>query len=121
MARTKIQPTHTRASITQLLLENDQAVARALVVLFDRQTNDEKLAARTKLYNMRGFTGADAHYGTRNARQVLGGRGLYDSQLSYWRRPNRKNIPRIAKYWRQLVEEAELKAQRKAEAQRIAA
>lgn len=121
MARTKVQPKHTRASITQLLLENDRAVERALVVLFHRQTNDEKLAARTKLWNMRGFTGADAHYGTRNARQVLGGRTLFDSQLNYWRRPNRRGVPRISKYWAQLVEEAALKEQRKAEVQRYAA
>jgi hypothetical protein len=109
----------TKEEVVRLIRENDRAVERALIVLFNRQTDSEKHTNTTVNYNNIGFTGADAHWGCRNAKQVLGGRHLYPQQLAYWRKPNRKGTPRLAKYWRQLAEAAAEKAAR--EQQRLVA
>jgi len=48
--------------IVNLLRTNDKAVARALVVLTERQTSDEQVAERTKHVNGRGFRPAHAKW-----------------------------------------------------------
>ena len=62
----------TREEIDQLLIENDIAVMRAIVRLFQLQTADEINSAQTKHENSVGFTAADAKAGTRMARWLLG-------------------------------------------------
>lgn len=62
----------TREEIDQLLIENDIAVMRAIVRLFELQTADEINSAQTKHENSVGFTAADAKAGTRMARWLLG-------------------------------------------------
>lgn len=122
MARkTKPALKYTRESITQLLRDNDHAVVRALIVLFKRQTSEEQRSNTTRVWNERGFTGADAHYGCLNAKTAIKYGRLWDNQLAYWRKPNRRGVPRIAKYWRQLIEEAMLADERKAAAERMEA
>jgi hypothetical protein len=108
MARRSNKPVskHTRESITRVLLENDRAVGRALVVLLSRQTTTEQARATTELHNERGFTSADAHYGTRNAKFFIAQGKLLDFQLAFWRKPNVRGVPKIAKYHRQLIEAA---------------
>ena len=62
----------TREEIDQLLIENDIAVMRGIVRLFELQTEDEVTTAQTKHENSVGFTAADAKAGTRMARWLLG-------------------------------------------------
>lgn len=107
MARPKKVSKYTRESISNLLATNDRAVARALLVLFKRQTTAERTTNSTHVWNERGFTGADAHWGCINAKLVLRTGYLTPRQLAYWRQRNRRGVMRIAKYHRQLIEEAE--------------
>ena len=62
----------TREEIDKLLIENDIAVMRGIVRLFELQTEDEVTTAQTKHENSVGFTAADAKAGTRMARWLLG-------------------------------------------------
>ena len=64
--------TWTRDEIDSLLQTNDIAVMRAIVRLFEMQTEDEKVSADAKNLNARGFNAADAKAGTRMARWLLG-------------------------------------------------
>lgn len=94
---------HTRDTIAEILRKNDRAVERAMVVLYDRQTHDEKSSSDTRHNNTVGFSGAHASKGSYYARWVLGGKHLTGHHL--------ENARRIAlKYTRQLLQEAELKA-----------
>jgi len=105
----------TKEAIVKLLEDDDRAVARALVVLNDRQTQDEQSQETTKYQNGRGFRPAHARMGTSMA-QFFKARGyLTPKQLAYWRARDKKGNMRIGIYWAQLLEEAQLKAARKAE------
>jgi hypothetical protein len=99
--------TVTEAQIIAVLNSNPKAVERAMVVLYDRQTADEKATSTTRHHNQRGFSGSTDKRGTYYARWVLGGRRLTGHHLDKARQ--------IAlKHRRQLVEEANLKAEKKA-------
>lgn len=100
----------TKAEIVQLLQRNDKAIARALLVLNERQTQDEQASEVTKYDNGVGFTGADARMGTSMA-QFYAARGyLTVKQLSYWKKPNKNGVWRICKYAQQLLDIANEKA-----------
>lgn len=111
---------HTKETITALLMRDDvvgmKAVGRALMVLAKRQTMDEVRTKQTKHLNKRGFTKSDGKRGVEDAQKfhAMGGY-LSKYDLMYWRTRDAKGTPRIAKYWAQLIEEAELKAQAKRE------
>ena len=62
---------YSKESIAALLVNNDKAVYRALIVLFERQTADERDAGETNHLNGMGFNGRDAGFGTSLAKQVL--------------------------------------------------
>lgn len=108
---------HTKESIQNLLMRNDsigmKAVGRALVVLLDRQTSYEQRAKVTRNHNLRGFSPQDARMGTEQAWFFKNRGYLTERQLAYWRRTDRRGVPRIAKYWRQLLEEAKIKENQK--------
>ena len=92
--------------IAQLLQNNDKAIIRALIVLNERQTQDEQASEDTKYNNGVGFTPADAKMGTSMA-EFYARRGyLTDKQLAYWKKPNRKGVWRICKYAGQLLDAA---------------
>lgn len=57
-----------RASVEKLLRENDRAVERAMVVLYQRQTADEQAQGNTKHTNGRGFSACHASKGSYYAR-----------------------------------------------------
>lgn len=97
-------------SIVQLLATNDRAVARAVVVLNERQTSDEQASQTTRYHNGRGFTSSDAMMGTSCANYVHRKGQLTPKQLDYWRKPNKNGVARIAKYAGQLLEVAVAKA-----------
>lgn len=101
----------TKTEIVNLLLTNDRAVARALVVLYNRQTADEQVSEDTRHLNGIGFTGADGGVGTSMAKFFLARGYLTPKQLAYWRKPNKRGVARICKYAGQLLDEAQRKAE----------
>jgi hypothetical protein len=93
----------------------EQYIGKALMVLLDRQTQDEQRDTTVKYRNEMGFTGADGRSGTIAARTYLKYKGFpEDWMLKQWVKPNRRGVPRIAKYWRQLNEAAIQKARKAA-------
>ena len=100
----------TKEEIIHLLMTNDKAVARALVVLKARQTADEQMAEQTKHLNGRGFTAADGKVGTSMAKFFERRGFLSPKQIAYWRRERKDGKARIAIYAGQLLEEAKQKA-----------
>jgi hypothetical protein len=69
MSRTAILSAKT-AEIKALLTESRRAVEKALLVLLDRQTEDEQRAEATHEHNGMGFTSYDAELLTSFAKQV---------------------------------------------------
>lgn len=105
-----MQTPKTRAEIRNLLLTNDFCVERAMVVLYERQTESEQSASITMNLNGRGFNSSDASKGSYYARWVKSGRRLTGSYLERARAMS-------LKYTRQLLEAAEAKAAKKARAE----
>ena len=108
----------TRDQVIALVTRKDavgmHAVGRALVHLLNRQTREESRDNVTRNLNDVGFTPADARMGCIHAKCYIKNGVLQDWQVAYWTKPNVKGVPRIAKYWRQLSEEADKKAVAKA-------
>jgi len=102
--------TLTKEDIITLLMTNDKAVERAVVVLFERQTQSEQSSESTHVHNGEGFTPFDAHIMSGMAKWVLRGRPLTPKQLAFLRRGTRKFPSRIGKYAGQLLKIAEAKA-----------
>ena len=96
--------------IIKILTTNDAAICRALVVLNQRQTEDEQNIQGTINANGRGFTPADAYMGTSMATYFEKWGKLSEKQLAYWKKPNAKGTPRICKYAGQLLEIALVKS-----------
>ena len=96
----------TRESIVNLLSTNDKAVARALVVLKNNQTADERTSETTRHANGMGFRPAHARMGTSMATFYEKFGKLSEKQIAYWRAKDVKGNMRIAIYWRQLIEAA---------------
>jgi len=68
----------TREDLATALLTNQRLLERAIVAIYERQTQDEQRDRSTKHHNGRGFTPADAKRGTRLARWILGGITKYN-------------------------------------------
>ena len=98
-----------KEQIVKLLATNDKAVARALLVVNGNQTANERSAEATINRNGEGFRPCHARMGTSMA-QFYEKRGyLTEKQVAYWRKTDKTGAMRIAIYWRQLAEAAELK------------
>ena len=93
-----------KASIQALLDENDRAVLRAVLVIFERQTAVEQASHSTQLHNNRGFTAVDAEFGSSLAVQIQRSGSLSPKQMLYARKM-------MKKYHRQLAEVANAKQQ----------
>lgn len=100
----------TKEKILQLLRDDKRAVARALVVLHARQTQDEQAQEGTRYLNGRGFRPCHARMGSSMAKQFLDKNFLSDKQINYWRVLDKTGAMRIGIYWGQLLEESENKA-----------
>lgn len=90
-----------------MLTTNDRqrqirVVGRALVALFNRQTEAEKQVNDTNEDNGVGFAGSDAKSGCLTAKYFLKYGTLLDWQLAKWLKPARAGLPRICKYHKQL-------------------
>jgi hypothetical protein len=103
----------TKESIINLLKTDKRAIARALVVLHDRQTFDEQAQEGTRYLNGRGFRPCHARMGSSMAKQFRDKGFLTDRQINYWRVPDKTGAMRIGIYWAQLLEEAQAKASTK--------
>lgn len=105
--------------IIGLLSRNDKvgkiAVARALVHLYNSQTSEEQCTNSVQADNGVGFTPVDAEFMSSCAKYVIRGYELTDRQLAALQKENRKGVPRIAKYWKQLQNVAKINAERKKE------
>lgn len=87
----------TKESIINLIDTNDRAVERAIIAIYDRQTQDEKATSDTHHTNHRGFRSNHASKGSYYARWILSGRHLTGHHL--------ENARKIARhYHRQLLE-----------------
>lgn len=88
-------------------------IGRALVALFNRQTQSEQSSNTTDNLNTIGFAGCDARSGSLTAKTFLKNGTLQSWQVQKWMQETR-GYPRICKYHRQLNEIAYEKAERKA-------
>lgn len=87
-----------------------RTVGRALVALFNRQTDDEKASDATRVDNGRGFKSCDAYSGSLTAKYFMKHGTLLPWQVEKWTKPvGKSGRPRIAQYHRQLNEIALLK------------
>jgi hypothetical protein len=102
----------TKAAIVELLKTDDRAVARALIVLTARQTADEQTSEHTRYLNGRGFRPCHARMGTSMANFFRRMGYLSPKQIAYWRKVDKSGSMRIGIYAGQLLEEAQLKAER---------
>lgn len=119
----------TKAMILEKLETDSVWVERALVVIYQRQTEWETRVDQSITHNDIGFQPADARWFSRFARQIIqreakgvpAGERLSDRQLRYARRPwhrGKQPIPAVAKYRGQLLEIIEANAKAKLEAAR---
>lgn len=69
------------SNVRRLLLQNDKAVERAIVAIYEKQTEDEQRAGETKHHNNVGFNGSDARRGSYYARWIMSGRSLTGAHL----------------------------------------
>ena len=103
-----------RTTIVELLKNNDRAVARALVVLTQRQTQSEQSAEATINRNGEGFRPCHARMGTSMAKFYERNGYLSTKQIAYWRKPQQDGKMRIEIYANQLLAVARAKAAVKA-------
>lgn len=91
----------TKQDVIDLLDRSDKAVARAIMVIFSRQTDSERAQGETVEHNGVGFTAFDAPFLTSLAERLPQyGNRMTERQLVVARK-------KIRKYWRQLLEEIE--------------
>jgi len=104
----------TKEHIVELLKNDDRAVVRALLVLNARQTHDEQATENTRYHNGRGFRPCHARMGTSMAKFFTKFGRLSPKQIAYWRATDKSGAMRIGIYTGQLLEEAAIKAAKKA-------
>lgn len=99
----------SKERIVELLKTDDRAIARALLVLNERQTADEQVVENTRYLNGMGFRPCHARMGTSMAKFFKRNGYLTPKQIAYWRALDKTKTMRIAIYWKQLQEAAEQK------------
>lgn len=109
----------TRESLSKMLEKDPvKVVGRALVALFKAgQTEAERAANVTEVWNGVGFSGADARSASLTAKYFIKHGTLLDWQVANWTKPARNGFPRLCKYAKQLnaIAEAKRVAEFKAE------
>jgi len=104
----------TRDSLKNMLENPNQdyvmhVVGRALVALFNRQTEAEKATNSTNQDNGIGFAGCDAISGSLTAKSYLKNKKLLGWQVDKWTKPAKNGYPRLCKYHAQLNQIAQEK------------
>lgn len=100
----------TKAQIVAMLEQNDKWVARALVVLHERQTSSEQSSEVTINRNNRGFRPCHARMGSSMAKFFTKRGYLTPKQIAYWRARDKQGNMRIGIYAGQLLEQSEIKS-----------
>ena len=95
---------YSKEDIQKLLLERDDAVKRALVVIYERQTVDEQLSYMSKKLNGKGFSGVDAWFGSAMAKLVIQGKELSKKQLESSRKMVLKYSGQLAQVANERIE-----------------
>lgn len=98
-----------KGHVIELLLTNNEAVERAILSLYKRQTADEQNCQETLHSNGVGFSGAHAHLGTYYAKWILSGRHLTGKHLE-------KARAMTLKYTDQLLDEIRTRQAQNAQA-----
>lgn len=82
----------------------ERFIGKALVAIFNNQTEDEQNVNDTKIHNEIGFSASDAYSGSLTAKYFLRHRTLLPWQVEKWLKPisRKTSLPRIAKYHKQL-------------------
>jgi hypothetical protein len=93
-----------KESIQALLTKREDAVIRALLVLYGRQTTEEQRGKHTTEVNGRGFNQHDAPFLTEMVRSLQQWGRLTPKQMAVTRN-------KVKRYWRQLAEVANAKQQ----------
>lgn len=88
--------TWNKDSIKELLIKNDRAVERAILVVYNNQTMDEKNEETVRYSNGKGFLPMHARRGTYYAEWIMSGRHLNGRHLEIARNMS-------LKYTRQLL------------------
>jgi len=101
MTESAMQP-WTKERMIHLLDQSELALAKALTSLYARQTTDEQSDNTTRHRNGRGFGARDAEFLSDIARKLP----RYSNRMTP--RQIAKVRPMVKRYWRQLLEEAEL-------------
>jgi hypothetical protein len=89
--------------VIDLILRDPEYVEFCVQFLFHKQENDEQARQKTIHRNGVGFDAADASIFTPIAERLLSGHSLSSDELAACRKPTKNGKPRIAKYWRQLL------------------
>ena len=76
----------TKEEIKDLLVRNDKAVCKAVVAIWNKQTEDEKIVDATREHNGIGFNGADATFMSSLAKQFVDRGFLTPRQITYARK-----------------------------------
>jgi len=100
-----------KEEVIERLQKSDKTVTRAIVAIYQYQTDDEKVAEMTKYNNGVGFNGCDAMIGTSFAQQIIKGRTLSYKQMAIARKI-------IIKYAGQLANIANIKEAQKVQEQK---
>jgi hypothetical protein len=106
----------TKEQILYCLETDDRWVERALVMLFNRQTEIEQRVNETFDDNDRGLQRADVWKFSAFAKRIIAGGHLTHEELSYCRRPwcrGRVPVVTIGKYRGQILDMIESAARRK--------
>ena len=96
--------TWDKESIKNLLMTNDKAVYKALLLLCSFQTDEEKYLGTAKTYNRKGFNKLDAFTLTGFAKQIKSGKHLTERQLQTARYKLLKYANQILKYMKEKEE-----------------
>lgn len=76
MAKVKQSMKYTVEQIKDQIINDDRVFHRAIIVLYEKQTEDERNAEQTLHHNKVGFNGVDANFMSYCARWVLDGKQL---------------------------------------------
>lgn len=82
--------------LQNLVKTNDEALIRAIKVIYNRQTDSERMHGVTTEHNGMGFGKIDAEFFTQIVVQLRHGQELSDKQMAIARN-------KMPKYWKQLM------------------
>ena len=93
---------YTKEFIQEKLTSDPRWIERALIVMLNRQTEDERTDGKTKHFNGMGYSGVDSRYLTYCSKWVRSGKHLNEKHLE-------KCGMKLKKYWKQILEEIQFK------------